>query len=90
MSFEANGEVPAAAAERLQAMIQGLTRARGVRHAIAAVGSSEGEPIWIGTVGSADGASTPMRPRHLSFWPVSPSSTSPRPSSASMNKGGYT
>jgi D-alanyl-D-alanine carboxypeptidase len=63
MSFEANGEVPAAAAERLQAMIQGLTRARGVRHAIAAVGSSEGEPIWIGTVGSADGASTPMRPQ---------------------------
>ncbi len=60
MQIEETDEVPTAAADRLQEMVRRLSKKRGVRHAIVAVGSGTGKPIWTGTEGTAHGAEAPM------------------------------
>ncbi len=62
MPIEETHEVSTEAADRLQEMVRRLTKKRGVRHAIVAVGSGTGEPIWTGAEGTADGAETPITP----------------------------
>lgn len=62
MTFEGRTTLTGQASDRLQAMVRGLTKKRGVRHAIVAIGTGQGEPIWIGTDGTADGATAPMTP----------------------------
>lgn len=54
--------VSVAAAQRLQEMVERLTRGRGVRHAVLGVGTGQGQPLWRGAAGDADGAGTPMTP----------------------------
>jgi D-alanyl-D-alanine carboxypeptidase len=52
--------LPAGLAERLDGMVRKLATGRGVRHAIVAVGRTDGTPLWVGTAGAADGAGAPM------------------------------
>lgn len=47
-------------AERLDGMVEKLAAARGVRHALVAVGRSDGSPLWAGAAGPADDEGTPM------------------------------
>jgi D-alanyl-D-alanine carboxypeptidase len=52
--------LPVGLTERLDGMVRKLATGRGVRHAIVAVGTSDGTPLWVGTAGSADGSGAPM------------------------------
>lgn len=45
---------------RLDRMVRRLVETRGVRHAVVAVGRSDGSPLWVGAAGQADEAGTPM------------------------------
>ncbi|MDQ2089015.1 serine hydrolase domain-containing protein [Marimonas arenosa] len=45
---------------RLDGMVRTLAARRGTRHAIIAIGRSDGSPLWIGAAGAADEAGTPM------------------------------
>ena len=56
-------KVSAEVATRLQAMTGKLARGRGVRHALVAVGTDRGEPLWIGAEGPADDEGTAMTPK---------------------------
>ncbi|TVP75482.1 MAG: class A beta-lactamase-related serine hydrolase [Gemmatimonadales bacterium] len=62
--MERNEGVSEEAAARLRQLTAGLTRGRGVRHAVVAVGTGRGDVLWVGAEGSADGdaAGTPMTP----------------------------
>jgi D-alanyl-D-alanine carboxypeptidase len=46
--------------ERLGGWVRKLANGRGVRHALVAVGRSDGSPVWVGTAGPADDAAVPM------------------------------
>lgn len=46
--------------ERLDRMVGKLAGGRGVRHAMVAVGRSDGIPIWIGTAGTAGDGGAPV------------------------------
>ena len=59
MSVEAQALTPELA-EQLDGMVEKLAAGRGVRHALVAVGRSDGSPIWAGAAGPADGQDTPM------------------------------
>jgi D-alanyl-D-alanine carboxypeptidase len=52
--------LPAEAEERLHGMVRKLAAGRGARHAIVAVGRSDGSPVWVGTAGTAADAGEPM------------------------------
>lgn len=54
------GSLPKDLEARLDRMVQGLAGRRGVRHALVAVGRSDGTPLWVGSAGSADEAGTPL------------------------------
>jgi D-alanyl-D-alanine carboxypeptidase len=52
--------LPAGLEERLDGMVRKLATGRGVRHAIVAVGRSDGSPVWIGTAGPAGDGPRPL------------------------------
>ena len=59
MSLEV-GALRSGLEERLDGLVRGLATRRGVRHAIVALGRSDGTPLWVGSAGEADGAGTAM------------------------------
>ncbi|MFP4623094.1 MAG: serine hydrolase domain-containing protein [Gemmatimonadota bacterium] len=62
MSNAERDALPPSLAQQLDGMLRRLTTGRGVRHAIVAVGRSDGSPLWIGTAGAADDLGRPMKP----------------------------
>lgn len=48
--------------EHLQALLDGLLRKRGVRHAVLAVESGDGRVRWVGAAGEADDSGRQMTP----------------------------
>jgi len=55
-------EVPEEVDLRLREMVRKLAQGRGVRHALMAIGTGRGDPLWIGAEGAADEEGTPMTP----------------------------
>jgi D-alanyl-D-alanine carboxypeptidase len=51
--------LPDGLAERLDGMVAKLAAGRGVRHAVVAVGRSDGSPLWVGTAGPAGDPADP-------------------------------
>ena len=45
---------------RLDRILRKLVEHRGVRHALVAVGRTDGSPLWVGTAGAADEAGRPI------------------------------
>ena len=46
--------------ERLDRMVRGLVETRGVRHAVVALGRSDGSPLWVGSAGAATETGAPL------------------------------
>lgn len=46
--------------ERLNRLVRGLVETRGVRHAVVALGRSDGSPLWLGSAGTATETGAPL------------------------------
>jgi CubicO group peptidase (beta-lactamase class C family) len=55
--------LPGSTRAKLNGMLERLADGRGVRHAVLAVGRSDGSPLWLGAAGKADEPGTPLTPR---------------------------